>query len=108
MLRKIAPFGAAVVLAFLVVGLVRLTDAAEAVAYLLMGFAAGALLVGGILFEFGQKATDNEADVEKRRSPARAGVNRSILRRVSPVFASAGLSLLVTPKDSDSSFAART
>lgn len=108
MLSKIAPFGAAVVLAFLVVALVRLTDAAETVAYLLTGFAAGVLLLGGILFEFGRKATDDEADVGKYRSPARAGVNRSILLRVFAVFASAGLSLLATPKDSDSSFAART
>jgi hypothetical protein len=50
--RKLAPFAAGVVLAFAVVALVRVTEASGAAAYLLIGFAAGVLLIAGLLFAF--------------------------------------------------------
>ena len=73
MARKIAPFGAAVVLAFLVVALVRATDATEAVAYVLTGFTAGVLLVGGILFAFGGGL--KQLDVVEAHVPAAVAKN---------------------------------
>jgi hypothetical protein len=51
-MRKLAPFGAAIVLAALVVAVIRATDASEGAAYGLIGFAAGVLLVVGVQFAF--------------------------------------------------------
>jgi len=64
--KKLMPFGAAILLALVVVGGDRLVGWDSSVIYGLVGLFAGVLLVAGPLFAFGIKALDSSDPVRAR------------------------------------------
>lgn len=94
-MRKVTPFAAAIVLAFVVVAFVRATHAVESVAALMTGFAAGVLLISGAFYAFALGGNPRQTAAAK--TPLRKS---AFLHSAHTILTSAGLSLLTEPTDS--------